>query len=185
MNLAQKNIIAAAILFITSIFIYLLIINPTIKDIRVFNDRIQIERVSLENKYTSRRNIKNIIADLKYVTDKLTPLFEKIIIKKGSEVEFISGLEKLAKNNALVQKIQISSAMPGDKDRLAQKKNISISLSGDYVNVVKYLEELEKSDYYVIINSLVISSGKSSATKTTAASAVVKTNLQGYVYFSI
>ena len=100
-------------------------------------------------------------------------------------MEFISGLEKLAKNNALVQKIQISSAMPGDKDRLAQKKNISISLSGDYVNVVKYLEELEKSDYYVIINSLVISSGKSSATKTTAASAVVKTNLQGYVYFSI
>ena len=183
MNLIQKNIIIVTILAIVCICIYLFVISPTIKDIKVFDDRIQIERVSLENKYDSRRNIKNIIADLKYVSDKLTPLFDKMIIQNGGEVKFISGLEKIAKANNLVQKIQISSAS-ATEEKLAQKRDIQISLSGDYANVLRYLEDLEKSEYYVIINNMVVSSGKTQSTEATISSGIVKTNLQGYVYFS-
>ncbi|MFA5134059.1 MAG: hypothetical protein WC459_04620 [Patescibacteria group bacterium] len=182
MSILQKTLVTIAILAIASLFIFIFIIQPTIKDIGAFNDRIQIERVSLENKYTGRRNIKNIVADLKYVTDAILPLSERIIIQKGNEVGFISSIEKIAQKNDVVQKIKINPA--GINNKIAEKQNLSITLSGDFKKILNYINELEVSDLYIIINSVNISSGDGQSIKA-AASGDVKAYLEGYVYFSI
>lgn len=184
MNTLQKTIATTASLIVFNVAIFIFIIYPVINDIRAFNDRIALERVALENKYTSRRNIKNIIADLKYVSDGLAPLEKSMIIQKNGEVDFINALEKIAEKNNLPQKIRIIPAGTQDaKQGLAAKQNISITLAGDYIDVLKYMGDLEKSAFYVIINSVNLSSGENSADKNTAG--IIKAYLEGHVYFSI
>ena len=180
----RKTLATIFVLSVFSLIIFFFVIEPTIKDIKAFNDRIQIERVSLENKYTSRRNVKNIIADLKYVTDSIAPLDEKMVIKKGQEVEFISALEKIAETNKLVQKIKISPSVTNGGTKLAEKQDLAITLSGNYIDALKYINELEKSDLYIIINSINITSG-GSETNGAKSAGEIKAYLEGYVYFSI
>jgi len=183
-NLTRKNIIAAAISLIACVLIYIFVIQPTVKDIKTYNNRIRSERVSLEDKYTSRRNVKNITADLKRIAEKLDPLFKKMVIQSDREAEFISGLEKIAKKNNLTQKIQISSVRQMDGEKLAQKRDIAVVLSGNYIDTLKYLESLESSDLYIILDGVNISSAKIQAAKTVISSGTTKTTLRGYAYFS-
>ncbi len=187
MNTMQKTAIAIGLLVIFTAIIFIFIIQPAITDIKTFNDRIQMERVALENKYASRRNIKNIIADLKYASDGVAPLEEKIIVMKGQEVPFVSGLEKIAEKNNLAQKIKITPASGGDTGISAQvvKQNISITLSGDYIDVLKYINDLEKSAVYIIINGVNIGSGGTETNSKVISAGNVKAYLEGYVYFSI
>jgi hypothetical protein len=185
MNTMQKTLVAIVILTLFGFVIFLFIIQPTIKDIAAFNDRIQMEKVSLENKYTNRRNIKNIIADLKYTADNLAPLSEKMIIPKGREVGFISGLEAIAKKNNVAQKISLSPAPAASGgNKIAAKQNLTIVLSGNYIDALKYISELEKSDLYIITTSVNIVSGGAEAGKANPAG-IIKAYLEGYVYFSI
>lgn len=186
MNVMQKTLLFIIILAIFGFVIFLFIIQPTINDIKAFNDRIQMERVSLENKYTNRRNIKNIIADLKYTGDNIASLNDKMIIAKDKEVDFIRSLEKIAQNNNVAQKISISPAASPAKDanKIAEKQSIAIVLSGNYIDALKYISELEKSDLYIIVNSVNVFSGDSQTGKINSAG-IIKAYIEGYVYFSI
>ena len=184
MNILQRTIVTMVSLVIISIAIFIFIIQPTIIDIKTFDDRIQMERVALENKYTSRRNIKNIIADLKYVTDNMDPIMNNIVIQKGKEVNFISDLEAIANKYNIVQKITINSAGVLDKDKIAERRNMTIVLSGKYTDVLKYVTDLEQSSLYVMIYGIDISSGSNKPSQV-ASSGDVKANLQSYVYFAI
>jgi len=187
MGVMQKTIIAIALLVVFNAVIFTFIIHPAIVDIQAFNDRIQIERVALENKYASRRNIKNIIADLKYASDGIVPLEEKMVVKKGQEVSFVSGLEKIAGKNNLAQKIQIVPMAATDMEtkNAVIKQKISIALSGDYIDVLKYVSDLEKSSAYIIIDSVNMDSGGVETNANIVSTGNIKAYLEGYVYFSI
>ncbi|MFC1612575.1 hypothetical protein ACFL29_01865 [Patescibacteria group bacterium] len=182
MNLFQKTLITIATLLIFGAIIVIFVIYPAILDIQTFNDRIQLERVALENKYTGRRNIKNIVADLKQVSEQLVPLMEKMVIQEGQEVDFIGDIEEVAIKNNLVQKIKI---LPTEekKQELASRRNINIALSGDYIDILKYLNDLEHSEHYIIIYAIHIGSGTNQVSAV-ASAGTVKANLEGYVYFS-
>lgn len=185
MNILQKTIAAILILTLFSLVVFIFIIQPTIADIKTFNDLVQIERVSLENKYDNRRNIKNIMADLKYVADNIDAVSKKITVPQGREVEFISELELIAQKNNIIQKIKISPApIPEGGIKIAAKENMTIALSGGYIDILRYLSDLEKSDLYIIINSINIFSGGATADSVKTAG-FVKANLEGYVYFSL
>ena len=60
--------------------------------------------------------------------------------------------------------------------KLAQAQQIQVSL---------LLNDLEKSDFYIIITNVNISSGDNQAGSKVATTGAVKTYLEGYVYFSI
>lgn len=186
MSIIQKTIITILILAGWNATIFFFVILPAVNDIKAFNDRIQLERMAVENKYTSRRNIKNIIADLKYVVDGLAPLEKEMIIQKDSEVEFVNGLEKIADKNNLAQKIRIAPAAQGQSEKMAARQNISIALSGGYIDTLRYLDDLEKSKIYIIITNVNISSASENiGGKTVNSAGTIRTNLEGYVYFSI
>ena len=108
MRAIKKTILTILALVITSTVIILFVIIPSIKDMDAFNNRIRIERASIENKYTNRRNIKNVVADLKYVNDGIEIIEENLIIDKNDIVTFISRLEEIANNNNVVQDIKIT-----------------------------------------------------------------------------
>jgi len=109
---------------------------------------------------------------------------EKIVIQKGKEVPLIKDLEKIAKKNNLVQQIKLTPQPTKNGEKIAKKQKIIITLSGDYINTLKYLNELEKSKYYILVHGMNVTTGDNSSSKA-VSSGTVKTILEGYVYFSI
>jgi Tfp pilus assembly protein PilO len=183
MNTLQKTIFAAATLFVASTLIVFFIAWPTVKKIQHYNDSIQEERAALENKYTNRRNIKNIIADLKYVDAGLEPIYKQILINKGEEVKFISALETIAAKTNVVQKLTLEKNGANFGDNLL-RYSISIALSGNYIDTIKYINALETANYYININSVKFNSTKDKNAQSVDSNGSVKTILQGYVYFA-
>jgi len=184
MDAIKKTILTILILIVAGALIVFFIITPSIHDINAFNDRIQIERVSIENKYTNRRNIKNVIADLKYVNDGIAMIENNFIINKDKIVDFVSNLESIANDSNMTQDIKITPQNIG-KEKLVQKYPLHITLSGDYIDTLKYLNSIEKSNFYLTIESINITSPKNNNSKELLSAGNVKTNLDGYVYFSL
>lgn len=178
-TITQRIALFTFLIIITIILIAVFIVRPTILDILNYGQKIQRDNMSLEHKYINRKNIKYLIGDLKIISRDLEPLYEKMVIKKGSEVEFVSELEKTANKFNLIQDIQITPLK--EKIGLAEKQDILITLSGSSIDTLKYIEALEHSHFYIYINSINWVAIKTSAK---ATQKTIKTNLYGYTYFS-
>ncbi|MEK9183339.1 MAG: hypothetical protein AAB849_02410 [Patescibacteria group bacterium] len=126
-----------------------LIIFPQYRSIQQMNRQILELRTSLEAKYEKTRYLhksQNILALAKQTTEELKLLF----IKNGEEIKFISYLENLADKFSISQKINISRAnkMKGvDADKI----DLQIDAQGEFVNLLSYLDALERSDYLISI----------------------------------
>lgn len=185
MSVAQKTAIILTILLMSSGLVVLLVIFPAANDIIAYNARIQAERAALENKYTNRRNIKNVIADIHFVNEKLPTLINKMLIERDGEVKFISELEAVAAKYGVAQKIALGAAESYGQGNVLNRRRINILLGGDYINILRYVSAVEQLGYYINIQNARASSEGSARPKGAESSGDVKANLEGYVYVSI
>jgi Tfp pilus assembly protein PilO len=73
--------------------------------------------------------------------------FNANLLSERTMVEFIQTLETLSAKYQLSQTIDIS-------EKQANYSNLTIKLSGDFANFIKYLNSLENSPYYIDILSV-------------------------------
>jgi Tfp pilus assembly protein PilO len=141
--------IAGLIIFVVIIFV--LIIIPTINKIKKINTKIYNQRLDIETRYLlshgPERNIN--IAKIKDDEEKLSSLF----IKNGSELEFITSIENAAQANNLTQQIRLQPANAKITETI-ESVPMSVSLKGNFWDILKYIQSLEKLDYYININSI-------------------------------
>lgn len=126
---------------------------PTIRYIQNLNDDMSRLREYLEKKYENTRAIrssKKMIDEM----DSVVVSYPDYLFFKGDELKLITLLENLATTNNITQKIDNSNldSIKGDT------VNISLSLSGNYENILKYLSALEKEKYFFTVSTLRISS---------------------------
>lgn len=185
MSVAQKTAVILAMLLISSGLVVLLVIFPAANDIIAYNARIQAERAALENKYTNRRNIKNVIADIHFVNAKLPTLANKMLIARGGEVSFISELEDVAAKYRVAQKVALGAAESYGQGNIINRRRINILLGGDYINILRYISAMEQLGYYINVQNVRANSEGSARPKGAESSGDVKANLEGYIYVSI
>jgi len=138
-----------AILIIPSLLMAIMLffaIIPTISQIKETSQNIKDRRSSLELKSLPAQNIKKNINKLNEI--KKNSKIYNSFVTKGEELNFIESLENIAKDNSVKQNIEISN--PDKKEKLP----ILIMLEGDYISLLKYLTSLERSEYYINIQSL-------------------------------
>jgi len=100
----------------------------------------------IEQKYDQSivsRVTKRKIADI----NREYPNLSRHLFRKGDELKLITYLESMALVNNLTQTINSSNI-----DKIADNKVLlSLNLTGDYDNILKYLVDLESSDYLLNI----------------------------------
>ena len=90
------------------------------------------------------KSLTQKISDIKKSMEDLSSR----VIRSGDELTLITALEELANKNGVVQKIEYSAS--------ALKKNtlgINISLEGPYENLLRYLNDFERSRYFLHISN--------------------------------
>ncbi|MFA6421991.1 MAG: type 4a pilus biogenesis protein PilO [Candidatus Buchananbacteria bacterium] len=173
MNLKKNKFIIAifAITACCAVVIAFLII-PNIQDIVKINQDIIFQREDLEKKAALGLNIKQISSEISAM-EKNSAELNKMYIKSGKELEFLTLLDEIAqKNNVDAQ------AVPQFPEKNAEKLTkipLTIIIKGKFVNVFSYIGSLETMPYYYNIDSLEIQEGANDATTA---------NLTGNIYLN-
>lgn len=148
----KKNKHYIIIGFITiGIVAVVFIMLRTVFDIKKISGSIMQERISLEKRYKRGQIINKIKKRIKELNEEVGKNFNIFInLEKNEEIELIQALETIAQNNnlALTKEFNID-----------KKKNtllLNLKLNGDFVNIFKFINQLEQSRYYIDINGFSI-----------------------------
>lgn len=142
----QQFLILITAFVVLSVAIILFVILPAVKDIIYLNKQITLYKTELERKYQERFNVRQTINDLKNARNLLS-VIESSFIPKDGEIDFVEFLEKIADKYALKQ--QLEFRVNSNKNKFLTPFNLALTLEGDYYNILKYIEELEKQNIYI------------------------------------
>jgi len=159
------------------IIIIVFVVIPAIRDIRQLNKQIDGQRAQLESRYEKRLTIKNSIKNFNNLHPQIPGLLASIFLNSGNEIEFITALESLAEKNNLAQSINFDTKNGEDSLENKRKVPVEISITGDYINILKYISDIERLNFYLIIDHI------SSAPKTGDSFGAARTLLRGHTYW--
>ena len=148
------------ILLSTSIVVFLaiiiFIIYPNIQKIFLTNNDILVRKNELEKKQANDYSLQEIINNYRQHEPKIAEL-NKTIRTQNRELEFITTLETIAEKYNLEQKINIG-AYEDIKDTDFKSMPLQLILEGDYIDNLKYLQDLESLSSYINIKNINITS---------------------------
>jgi Tfp pilus assembly protein PilO len=154
MSLKKKIVIFLSAVITANLFIVYLIIIPTINEIKKISQSIYAERMDLERKYQKGQLLRETINNFEKIRlDK--EKFVKSLILEGKELEFITVLEQISEKHNINQSLSLKKSQ--EKDELKGFYYViplEITLSGDFIDILKYLKDIEKMDYYLNISTI-------------------------------
>lgn len=157
---------------VISIMILLLIVFitlPVVLRINNLSTSIQDTQAFLESQYEKSLQLKRSVSELPVAITKAAQ-FSNAYTKANTEVDIIRMMESIALEHNLKQSLDISfrgTGVPAPKKELtAQYRKphyeLSILATGSFVDLMSYLDTLEKLPLYVIIDSVELSQGTAS-----------------------
>ncbi len=164
LNLTKKIIIRVILLSVLALLV-LAIFLPILNYIKKTSDESYKLRVFLEQKY--EQSLRSRITKKKLDSIKNTATnFYPFLFKPGDELKLITFLENVSAKHKITQVITASNLDKIGKNHLA---NISMNLSGNYTDILKYLAEIDASDYFLYINRLQLMPAYTRTGETTSA----------------
>ena len=164
-------------LLIALLGIVIFIVVPAVRDIKNLNQKIIDQRTLLESRYEKRLSIKNAIRNFNSLQPQVPDLVKSIYLNPGNEIEFITSLEALADKNRVSQTVNFDNKGGDTSSQTAKKVPVEILLNGEYVNIVRYIQDLEKLDFYLIITSI------SAVPRANDPAGNIRTLLSGYTFW--
>lgn len=171
MTVKKKIAISMIIVGIATTLVVYFIILPTIQDIKKISDGVYNERMDLEKKYLRGQLLKKTIENFEKVKpekDRLSSIF----IKEGEELKFITKLEEIAAFHNLKQDLGLQAVKDGGSGFHSVPSGVSVQ--GEFINILKYLKDLQQLNYYFNIFSITINSAGEEDS--------ITANLQGEIY---
>ena len=153
MNTKRKTLIIISSAIAGMALIYFFIISPSIKEMQEISQQIYNQRVYLEQKYKQAQHLKQSTQDIKRIRP-LIPKLTNILIPAGQELKLVTNLEQLAKKHQIKQTINLS-LKNSDHQKSIVKVPIVLELQGNFIQILKYLSELEQANYYVNFHTLI------------------------------
>lgn len=156
----QKLIIFIVSFAVLSVVTALCVVLPAGRDIIYLNKEVSDYKEDLERKYSERFNVRKTLNDLENAK-KILPTVEPLFIPKNGEIDFVESLESVADKYSLQQKLRLES---GKTNGFITPINLTLTLDGDFQNILNYLQDLEKNELYIDFKEFLISKQKSGIT---------------------
>lgn len=120
-------------------------------------ESIKSEKNELTRLFNQGKNIKELRNQLeRYKKDALK--LQSIFLYQNNEIEFITALEKIAAKNDIGQTINLAEPQTSDTDLTTSAINLEIT--GNFKQIINYLEDLENLDYYVNLSQIQLLNGR-------------------------
>src|SRR3989344_1443922 len=176
MTIKKKIIIFTSFVTIIIAVIVYAIILPTINDIKNISKSVYQERADLEKKYLRGQILRNTIENFEKIKPEKVRLISIFIIE-NQELEFITELENIAAANHIEQQLNFqSNKNEGEKSEKGfYSLPLEIKVQANFLETMRYLEDLEKMNYYYNIESVTIDTAGQN-------SDMIRLSLTGNVY---
>lgn len=149
-DLTKKVILRVGGLSLLVLIIVLGIFVPTLSYIKKTAKQSYELRLYLEKKYEQSLRSRITRKKLEEIK-KSTTNFESFLFKTGDDLALITFLENLSTKNNVAQSISSPNLDKIGNNRIV---TLSIGLSGDYKNILKYLADLESSNYFIYMTQM-------------------------------
>lgn len=148
-TLKNKILTYSLIFAIIILAVLFTVIYPTIKQIEQVHKQTYDLRQYLEQKNKNSSRLHLSVQRINEVK-KEAASFPNYIFKTGDELILITNLESIATKNNLTQKIESSNF-----DNITNHTAVlSLTTLGGYLNTIKYLNDLEKLNYFISVQRL-------------------------------
>lgn len=127
------------------------VIWPTTSFIRDLDADTNNLKTYLEQRYDNTRRLRVSLRHMSEIREKVNG-YDRHLVQAHDELSVITELEKIAAARTVVQKIENSNLdTPHDQLRL------SLLVTGSFSDVLNYLVDLERMDYFINPETLVLS----------------------------
>ncbi len=153
LSLERRTIIILALFLLSTTVVIVLLFLPTVRYIKNISDDTGKLREYLNKKYESSHsllNYKQRIEENKAAIEE----YKDYLFFKGDELQLITKLENLADTYQVNQKINNT-----DLDKPGNTLHISLTVTGNYQNLLQYLLALEKQIYFLQVKTVHFSPG--------------------------
>lgn len=150
LDLTKKIIFRVSALSVLALIIILGIFVPALTYIKKASDESYKLRMFMEQKYEQSlrsRITRKKLAEIK--TDAAN--FYPFLFKSGDELKLITFLETLSAKHNIIQTIANSTLGRVGNSQIV---GVSMNIGGHYNDVLKYIAEMEASDYFIYINQM-------------------------------
>jgi len=136
------------------IALVVLIIIPSLVEIKIINKQVLEERIRLEKLYTKGQLQKNVKIAYEKIKDNL-PFLDEAILKESQELQYITAIEHIATEENLEMEINI-----GESKKIAEQRfsslRFSFVINGEWPSVIKWIEKVEELNLYTNIKEVSI-----------------------------
>lgn len=153
----KKAIYITAAVGATLLLVGGLVIFPKYRAISRVNQSITEARTQLELKYEKTKRLHKSQISLAAVQKIVDAAYARLL-KQGQELQFILALENLAERLNLSQNLNLAST-PRHLQKGLAALDLDISVTGNFRDLLEYLEALERNRYPVSVVDLELSSG--------------------------
>ena len=162
----KAKIIALSISMIIASFILIFFFFiPNINKVKNLYLDFSNQKIEVQGLIKSGATSRFLSKQIELLDSDLANLQNSLLVP-GKEIEFIQFLEDLAREYNIKQDINLSSAKIFDDQALFRSADLLLTTEGSFYNLLRYIVALEKSSYYININSISLSINKESV-KTT------------------
>ncbi len=149
----EKKIFTTLVVFTAGILLVIIaIIFPSARMLFNLSNKSAATRMNLEEHHTEPINLRGLIQDIKTLKNT-TATYPAHLFKAGDELTLITMLEKIAAQTNVNQKIENSNF-----DAITnQKASVSLTATGPYQNIVRYLETVENMPYFIVPEQITLS----------------------------
>lgn len=157
-GIKDKFFISIVVIFGITLLIIGSIILPAAREIKKIAGEITQYRSLLESQYQRGQIISSAIQNFKTAQPAIGQL-QAVFIRKGDELNFVNNLEQLADKFGISLHIRLRP--PSGEETKIQQKQIKdipaeLSLGGDFLAIVKFLNAVEKLPQYLNIQGITI-----------------------------
>lgn len=153
MTSEKKIIIIIALLSFSIIVLALIVIKPIFSEVNFLSEKIKSEQEKLESLYQEGKTLAQAKKEIQEIIDK-KQMLEGIFLKEGQELEFITDLERIAQQFNISQDVRLGSK-ESFKDQY-KTMPITLSLQGNFNDLLEYFYQLEKFNFYFNAKSLTV-----------------------------
>lgn len=143
-----KIIILSILIILINVFFNF----PYFSNLKEINSRLSQEAINLETAYNQRHSHQRALNRYQEISKEI-PSYEELFIIQGNELELIQNLEKLAEQNDLKQEIALSQTIQ-DKNLKIYQLGLRLSISGNYFDIINYLNDIKEFGYKLTISML-------------------------------
>lgn len=176
-TIPHKPLIINTTILVLIVVEFVFIIPPNLKTINEIQTDIEEQYIEVDRQLSLGQTTKNVQEEL----EKIKPFLEAlatVFLKRGDQLNFITTLEATAANHNIEASITLPDIPTSESDKEVFQIPLALTLTGDYIDTVEFLIDLQNLEYYVNIVDLAMNSKSING-----SGSKINTNLRANTYW--